>query len=394
MSYVYFCIKEPFTNRVKIGYTKNPDQRMTSLKTANDDKLKIHYMINTTNGRALEKTIHKDLKRAKKHHKREWFNLTLKEIDDIIEKYKTYDIDHTSDISDVEDDEPIKNKESDDEIIMNESDSETETETEIDEIEDIIEYEDEEPDQEKEEVNDDNIEVYEEIKKINTKCKCEICNCIFPSFIKLLQHLNKSIPCSQTKCNTCGKSFSCNRALIGHIENRRTSCDPKIIEELRIKNKEQCIKNKEERIKKEKEERIKKKEEKRIKKEEENIKKREGDIKKIEYYSVKKIIENDMQKELIVKQIHKCETCKKEFKGIKTLNNHIQKCKTIKDDELIKMELYLKFARDIIDHRNGDTSVTERIKNNLRIYMNDKIMINIIGKETLDSLKLTYLGIR
>lgn len=64
----------------KIGYSKNPDQRLKTLQTANAEPLHIHYafQVDESIAASVEKYLHRQY-----NHKRikgEWFEMTPEEI--------------------------------------------------------------------------------------------------------------------------------------------------------------------------------------------------------------------------------------------------------------------------------------------------------------------------
>jgi hypothetical protein len=64
----------------KIGFSKNPEQRLKTLQTANSDRLYIHYKfeIDESIANKFESFVHRDLKYN--HMMGEWFNLTVEEV--------------------------------------------------------------------------------------------------------------------------------------------------------------------------------------------------------------------------------------------------------------------------------------------------------------------------
>jgi len=82
-SYIY--VIGDTTSPYKIGFTKDPDNRLRTLQTGNPKKLQIHYkeMIGENEVKYIEKQIHKELKR--KQVSGEWFNVSL---DDAISEVK------------------------------------------------------------------------------------------------------------------------------------------------------------------------------------------------------------------------------------------------------------------------------------------------------------------
>ncbi len=71
--YLYFIVELPYTDKVKIGISKNPQKRLKQLQTGNPNKLIIYHMFESEDYKLLERTMHnicKDLKIIG-----EWFEL-------------------------------------------------------------------------------------------------------------------------------------------------------------------------------------------------------------------------------------------------------------------------------------------------------------------------------
>ena len=77
---VYFIIEQPFNGLVKIGFSKNPEQRLKQLQTGACHPLRIYRMI-PTGTRALETVLHKQYQEYRRQG--EWFELTLDQVDAI-----------------------------------------------------------------------------------------------------------------------------------------------------------------------------------------------------------------------------------------------------------------------------------------------------------------------
>ena len=75
-SYVYF-LRNSGTEQVKIGRTKNIDNRIKQLQTGNSGKLFYDFYIETSNSNLLEKTLHK--KFSDKRIRGEWFKISQNE---------------------------------------------------------------------------------------------------------------------------------------------------------------------------------------------------------------------------------------------------------------------------------------------------------------------------
>lgn len=77
-------------SRVKLGFSKNPEQRLKTLQTAQPEKLLLHYKEKFTEQqiRLYERTLHRELA----HHRLsgEWFALTPEEATLHIKHLKLY----------------------------------------------------------------------------------------------------------------------------------------------------------------------------------------------------------------------------------------------------------------------------------------------------------------
>lgn len=81
--YIAMCTN---SNLCKIGKSKNhPKTRVSQIRTHNVDVELYYYFY--TKDMSLEQKLHCDYKNNRITETREWFNLTEKEIDEIIEKY-------------------------------------------------------------------------------------------------------------------------------------------------------------------------------------------------------------------------------------------------------------------------------------------------------------------
>lgn len=81
---VYFIGEEPFQNRVKIGKSKNVQERIMQLQTGNPNKLYVLKRIilgSSEEMNYLETRLHKELK--EKNINGEWFELSLAEIEEV-----------------------------------------------------------------------------------------------------------------------------------------------------------------------------------------------------------------------------------------------------------------------------------------------------------------------
>jgi hypothetical protein len=66
-------------NKQKIGFSKNPENRLKTLQTGNSEPLYLHYKfeINESTARKFEMHVHKDL--SYKRIKGEWFDMSVQE---------------------------------------------------------------------------------------------------------------------------------------------------------------------------------------------------------------------------------------------------------------------------------------------------------------------------
>lgn len=81
---VYFIGEEPFQNRVKIGKSKNVQERIMQLQTGNPNKLYVLKRIilgSSEEMNNLETRLHRELK--EKNINGEWFELSLAEIEEV-----------------------------------------------------------------------------------------------------------------------------------------------------------------------------------------------------------------------------------------------------------------------------------------------------------------------
>ena len=82
IGYVYFITEMPFSNKIKIGMSKNPIDRLKQLQTGNPQKLVIYHTVESTDYKRLEKTMHdicKDLNILG-----EWFEINESQLTGII----------------------------------------------------------------------------------------------------------------------------------------------------------------------------------------------------------------------------------------------------------------------------------------------------------------------
>ena len=79
MKYIYLIESySDFENIYKIGYSKNPKQRIKELKTAHPHELTILYEFPTKHGRKVESSLHRLFKH--KCYDGEWFRLNEEDI--------------------------------------------------------------------------------------------------------------------------------------------------------------------------------------------------------------------------------------------------------------------------------------------------------------------------
>jgi hypothetical protein len=238
MEYIYFCIKNPYNNRVKVGKSKDPVARLKSLSTGNEDELIMHHLIKTSVSINLERKIHDYLKKTGKHLRLEWFNLTMNELTELIAKYKKYDIENMEKIRTImEDLDTIIEEKNDDEFIECSDEGESDYfETESEESGGLgmikIDYEESEQSEQSEILETESEESdSEQIKKY----KCEICNKSFATNKELRRHLNRKNPCGngkkEYKCDICDKKFRDNCDLNRHLNNKKISCDKNMRQE-------------------------------------------------------------------------------------------------------------------------------------------------------------------
>ena len=195
---VYFIFMEDDDQKCKIGKSDNPTKRTSQLQTGNPYEL---YVYKTLPGYArLEKMLHNYFKEKK--IKREWFNITFEDVDDIVKQYNEAK----------EENEPFS------ELEENNEDSEEN----IEEKDNII--------GEKELIE----EIIEETKvtkrtyQVNKQnlFKCEKCDKTFSDEKYLKRHVNKRIPCDKEHvCKKCGVEFTTAQNLRNH-EKRKFSCVP------------------------------------------------------------------------------------------------------------------------------------------------------------------------
>ena len=88
MSYIYLIKSDlPDMEIYKIGYSKNPKQRLKELKTANPHPRSIIAQFKTKNGRMIETLLHKQYKTKKVDG--EWFYLFSHDVDNFLPDCKT-----------------------------------------------------------------------------------------------------------------------------------------------------------------------------------------------------------------------------------------------------------------------------------------------------------------
>lgn len=83
--YVYF-VRDVAFGKIKIGYAKSDlDRRLNTLQAGCPQEIQLVAFIRTKNANKLEKELHR--KYASKHYRGEWFDITDKDIDLVIEYY-------------------------------------------------------------------------------------------------------------------------------------------------------------------------------------------------------------------------------------------------------------------------------------------------------------------
>jgi hypothetical protein len=82
---VYFVIERPFSGRVKIGYSKNPDRRLRELQTGSSRTLVIYSRIE-----GVTKEAEREIHNLCREHRRagEWFDMSLFQVDSIVLTYR------------------------------------------------------------------------------------------------------------------------------------------------------------------------------------------------------------------------------------------------------------------------------------------------------------------
>lgn len=89
MEFIYFITEKSFRNKFKVGKTKNNvDLRAFALESGNSDELVIYKILYAPIKAKLETKIHHMLESKK--HKREWFNLSYNDVDNIYESLSLY----------------------------------------------------------------------------------------------------------------------------------------------------------------------------------------------------------------------------------------------------------------------------------------------------------------
>jgi len=89
IEYVYCMTNKSFNNDlVKIGWTTNdPNKRAQQLYTTGvPNPFTIEFIIKTLDGRTLESRIHSYLSRYRESKSREFFNISVQDVRDILEK--------------------------------------------------------------------------------------------------------------------------------------------------------------------------------------------------------------------------------------------------------------------------------------------------------------------
>jgi hypothetical protein len=78
MAYVYAAVKDPFDGKTKVGFSKNPEERVLALRTQFKAKIKLAAKVSCDgyNPYSIEQQVHSILKRQKLHDEGEWFNVS------------------------------------------------------------------------------------------------------------------------------------------------------------------------------------------------------------------------------------------------------------------------------------------------------------------------------
>ncbi len=92
IEFIYFVASKSYDELVKIGRTCNMKKRMSVLNTSCPDKLFLYGLIRTSKKYDLESIIHDDLCKNRYRLDGEWFKLSKCELDEVITKYKKYNI--------------------------------------------------------------------------------------------------------------------------------------------------------------------------------------------------------------------------------------------------------------------------------------------------------------
>ncbi len=80
--YIYFIAEEPFSNKVKIGMSQNPQRRVKDLQTGNPNILILRHVTQYDEYKALERTMHEICKDIRGNG--EWFDITESELTGIV----------------------------------------------------------------------------------------------------------------------------------------------------------------------------------------------------------------------------------------------------------------------------------------------------------------------
>ena len=86
--YVYL-IKSESNSNYKIGISKNPKKRLAQLQTGNDSEIRLICSFKSEHFNLIEKALHSHYQY--KRNSGEWFELTLEDEVDFIEKCKIFD---------------------------------------------------------------------------------------------------------------------------------------------------------------------------------------------------------------------------------------------------------------------------------------------------------------
>ncbi len=224
MEIIYFIHMEPFDGYVKIGRTKvSVKKRRSQLNTGNREDLVVYKQLYVPSRINMESKLHFLVK--DRRYKREWFKLSLEEVDNIYEILtfgSNYDED--ADIDDIIDFE---------DIIINVEDKD-------------VEDKDVEDKDSKEKIIEPEIKTSQNIKKN----QCDNCLKVFETYWQLERHMLAIRQCKKAvlddngniiqtkefKCENCGDFFMHKNSYMRH---KRDYCNGEINTDINYKIKPQ-----------------------------------------------------------------------------------------------------------------------------------------------------------